>query len=360
RLGTLDAQTVDRVGLAVVLARAPRSSGGHLHSSQGRVAPRPQAQAVRAGVVRLVAPRVRAAVLPRRDLLRRRRPIGIVVQARLGVEVRHGAVVRRGEHVRPQFRPIGDVLELRRRRLQVRPRLPDRHDLVDVHQVAVRLLQVGGVARLAPRSSGVDVPRGRQGDGVVAELLFEDVGDAPVLGEAVLLDEVAPRRVSEDADLDVPAGVVGAVPPRVLQEGEGDGAERVDALGEDGPHDLGVVQHLVEVAAEAVVARGLVLEPSARERGAVEVILDHPTDGGGDDLEVAVAAPLVPSLAHDVGSGDANVGGGGAVDAGDGGHLEGTLGEGVAREGMSEVGEGVGGDSQDVPELCSRGDVRRR
>ncbi|EJK60177.1 hypothetical protein THAOC_19518, partial [Thalassiosira oceanica] len=159
----------------------------------------------------------------------------------------------------------------------------------------------------------------------------------------------------EHAYPDVLALVVGPVPPAVLEERERERAQDVDALAEHRPHDLGVVQLLVEVAPEAVVARGLVLEPRARHLGAVELVLDDPPHGRRDDLEVPSAGRLVDALAQDRRAGHPGERLLDPVDAGHGGHLEGTLGERVAREGMAEEGERVGRHADDVSDLCFEG-----
>ena len=97
--------------------------------------------------------------------------------------------------------------------------------------------------------------------------------------------------------------VIGTVPSRILQQRQCQRTEYVHALRKHRPHDLRVIQHFVKVTPKTILASGLILQSRPLHFLTVEVIPNDALDGGGDDLEVAVATALVSTLLHDGGAG---------------------------------------------------------
>lgn len=78
------------------------------------------------------------------------------------------------------------------------------------------------------------------------------------------------------------------------------------------------------------------------------MIPHHPPHRRRNDLKILLTGTLIDTLPHDLRTGHADVGHFISVDARDGADGEGTGCEGISRDGMTEVGEGVRGYPQDV------------
>ena len=224
-------QRRDLDGLEVVLARVPPPVDLELQVEVVVDAP---------GVVAppLAARRLEAhAVVP--VLLRVYHVDGVVVRRDAAVELLrlhagvdapvHGAVVRLP---RPPHGRVGEVLEL-----LVGEVVPP---YLEVDDRARHLVRVGRAAAAAGRLVAEEAPAVGW-EGPVASVAAAD--------EARLRDEVAPDPVAPGAD--VGTGVVGAVPPRVLEEGQRQGRQDDGRRRYDPAERLGVVHPLVPVVARA-------------------------------------------------------------------------------------------------------------
>mmetsp|Transcript_19510 Transcript_19510/g.40069 ORF Transcript_19510/g.40069 Transcript_19510/m.40069 type:complete len:230 (+) Transcript_19510:1226-1915(+) len=107
------------------------------------------------------------------------------------------------------------------------------------------------------------------------------------------------------------------------------------------------------MGSEAIVAGGLILQPSPVHRGTMEMIPHHPPHRRRDDFVKSLPGSLAHPGVQDVGSRNTDVSHLLAGDASDGAEGEGTRGEGLSRDGVSEVGEGIGGDSEDVSDFVN-------
>lgn len=162
---------------------------------------------------------------------------------------------------------------------------------------------MAGIARLSSRFLGVDEPIGGDGDWGIAKMLREHVGDISIGIDAVVFDKIASGPMAKHADLNKLTLVIGTVPSRILQQRQRQRTEYVHALRKHRPHDLRVIQHFVKVTPKTILASGLILQSRPLHFLTVEVIPNDALDGGGDDLEVAVATALVSTLLHDGGAG---------------------------------------------------------